>query len=400
MVMAIEADKKDILNILGSKRMCIVLHTFAYGPPQALKDFLKDKVEELIFIGNPFIYCKDVSSYYENYVCGRLIKKHKAYSWKFPELIQYVKDLIYTLLWMYKRNKYHIYIGASNWDVLSGLVLRGINRVDKVIYYTIDFAPYRFKYNLLNKIYIYLDRFCIRKCDLVWNLSPRMIEGREKFGLSPKYRNKQMTVQVGTERVVISINDKDINHYTIAYMGHLRKGQGVEKLIRVMPDAIKKIPLAKLKIIGIGPLEKDLKQLVKDLEIESAVEFAGYIENHDDVVRILSKCAIGVAPYEISEKSFTIYADPAKPKVYISAGLPVIITKFPQFAFDIEDKKLGIAIDDSLDGLKEAIIKLLTDDALYFLLKKNVQSFKEEIFWDKIFTKVLSNTFNKWASNE
>ena len=66
---------------------------------------------------------------------------------------------------------------------------------------------------------------------------------------------------------------------------------------------------------------------------------------------------MGIAPYVPDPNSFTWYADPGKPKVYLGCGIPVIITKVPEVAFEISKRKAGIAINYDSHELSEAIKK-------------------------------------------
>jgi hypothetical protein len=40
----------------------IITHVYTTGPSFRLEDYLKDKVDSLVFIGHPFSYVKDTSS--------------------------------------------------------------------------------------------------------------------------------------------------------------------------------------------------------------------------------------------------------------------------------------------------------------------------------------------------
>ena len=83
----------------------------------------------------------------------------------------------------------------------------------------------------------------------------------------------------------------------------------------------------------------------------------GYIESHEEIEEIVAKCRVGIAPYVPDPNSFTWYADPGKPKVYLGCGIPVIITKVPEVAFEISKRKAGIAINYNSHELSEAIKK-------------------------------------------
>lgn len=371
---------------LDEQSVIVVSHVYATGPAQELEKYLKERSRKLLFIGHPFKYAKDTRSFYNIYKEGRLLKKHKTIKWNFPELITYVKDFLYTMIWsIVIFDRADTYIGINNLNAFAGLLLRKISRAKKVIFYTIDYIPNRFNNKLLNMIYHYIDSYCVKKCDYVWNLSPAMIEQREKKGISPIYKNKQITVPIGTEIDKELIVFNGIERHSIAFMGHLREGQGIDFLISTIPEIVKEIPDIKLKIFGTGPLEDKLKLLAMSLNIKDRIEFMGFIEDHLEMQEKLAKCSVGLAPYVDDANNFTRYTDPGKPKAYMATGLPVIITKVPRIAWDIDKEKAGIAINYDKNELKTAIIKLITKDEIYYEYKRNAIKFAERYEWSKVF---------------
>ncbi len=371
----------------------VVSHVFTTGPAQELESYLvREKIKEFFFIGHPFTFAVDIRSFYRIYERGYKRKSHKAYPWKLPGVLGYIKDLIYTLVWLFfSKEKYDLYIGVDNLNAFAGLMLRALGKTEKVFFYTIDYIPKRFDNRILNWLYHWIDSYCVTHCDYVWNLSPVMIKEREKKGVSPKYSRNQITVPIGTDLNVKRTPFEDIDRYTIAFMGHLREGQGVGFLIDLLPDVIEKIPKARLLIIGTGPLENRLKEKAKWLGLSEHVVFTGYIEDHGDAQSLLSRCAIGIAPYEDNDRTYTRYTDPGKPKVYLAAGLPVIITNVPQIAYDIDRRKAGIVINYDRNDAVKAIVDILSDKKKLIEYKRNALEFAGKFEWSAIF----ENAFNK-----
>lgn len=382
--------KKDKLDIKELKA-AVVTHTFATGHAQHLEAYLRDKVPFLLFIGHPFSYAKDTRSFYHLYKDGNLIREHKSIDWPLPGILRYVKDTIYTFLWILLYSpKLHFYFAANNLNAFAGVWLRRLGKVERVLFYTIDYVPRRFDNWLVNEIYHAIDHFCVKNCDLVWNLSSAMVEGREKWGVSTKYRTKQVVVPTGTDISIGLSQPNNIDRNKMVFMGHLRPGQGVESLIRAMPGILKEVPKARLIIIGTGPLEEELKREVKKLGLEGHVEFTGYIEDYKDMLTCLAACSVAIAPYVDDEGTFTRYADPAKPRDYAGVGLPVVITKVPQVAWEIDKSGAGIAIDDDVAQLVSSVVSILRkDDTEYQALRENALNFARDYSWDNIFTKAL-----------
>lgn len=384
----------NVEDKLKKQNGVVVTHVYGTGPSHKLRDYLINRVKNLLFIGHPFSYCKDTSSFFVRYRQGRIIRQRKACPFRFPEILMFFKDIFLTFFWVFfSGEKYDFYVGVNNLNAFVGLVLKKIGKVKKVVFYTIDFVPQRFPNKFLNWFYHQIDSFCVKQSDWIWNLSPVMVEEREKKGISLKYRAKQIEVPIGTDLGVKILPFGEISRYTIAFMGHLRKGQGLKLLIDSLPEIIQEIPQAKLLLMGGGPLEREIRVEVKQKGLEDQVEVTGFIESLDDINKRLAKCALAVAPYE--ETAFTRYTDPGKVKSYLAAGLPVVITRVPKVAWKIEREKCGFAVGYNKKDLTSAIVKLLNDEELLKVYKKNALKFAKKYTWDKVFTKAIKESLEK-----
>ena len=371
----------------------IATHVYATGPSFKLEDFLKKKVESLIFIGHPFSFTKDTRSFIRIYKKGKLVFENKFVTWQGPESLFYLKDILLTLWWSFQYGKdVGYFVGVNNFNAFAGYLLKLLGRVRKIIFYTIDYIPQRFENNSLNYVYHFLDQLAIKKSDKVWNLSPIMVKEREKKGVRARYREKQITVPIGTDVRKKPLAFRAIDRYKIIFMGHIREGQGVEMLIHAMRDVIKKIPEAHLLIIGGGPLENNMRNQVKRLKLEKKVKFTGFVKKFTDVQKYLQDGAIAVAPYVDDSRTYTRYTDPGKPKDYLASGLPVVITKVPQVAYEIEKNKCGLAINYNKRELTDAIVRLLKDEGKLSFFRKNAFKMAEKYGWDKIFDEAFLNT--------
>jgi len=219
-----------------------------------------------------------------------------------------------------------------------------------------------------------------------------MAEQRERRGIRKDESAPQLLVPIGTSFQRIRRRSlQEINRKAIVFMGHLREHQGTELIIDALPEIIREVPDAKLIIVGKGPMESALKERTKRAGLEKHVEFLGFMENHVEIENVLATCAVGVAPYAPSPYSYTLYTDPAKPKTYMACGLPVIITKVPRIAYEIETYKAGIVISYSKEEFVKATVTLLTDDELYGEYRKNAIMFASKYEWNDIFHRTLAS---------
>lgn len=152
-----------------------------------------------------------------------------------------------------------------------------------------------------------------------------------------------------------------------------------------MPELVKKVPSIRLLVIGTGPLENYFHEEVKKRGLSINVLFFGYIEDHSKIEEIVSKCGIGIAPYVPDANSFTWYADPGKPKVYLGCGVPIIITKVPEVALEIQRSRAGIAIQYNKNELINAILLILSNEQMHRELREGAIKFASTHTWDDVF---------------
>ena len=64
--------------------------------------------------------------------------------------------------------------------------------------------------------------------------------------------------------------------YVITFIGRVAKEKNIDIILHTMPEIIKSLPNAILLIVGDGPVRENLEKLVKELNIDKNVIFAGF----------------------------------------------------------------------------------------------------------------------------
>ncbi len=371
----------------------MVTHFYATGgQPTDLFEWLQDKAGELVFIAHPFSYAKDTRSWLEHWIKGKLVEKRYYKDWAgHSDLSFWRKDVRLTREWVRNflppnpsalERGFDLAIAADALNVHSLRPFHG-RGIEKLVFYTIDYVPQRFKNPVLNAVYHWFDSKAVSSVDQTWNLTSRMQKARAERGM-PAYT--QRTIAGG----LFLRNEKPPKkrNLTIAFMGHMREGQGVEALVEAFPAIQASVPEAKLLLLGGGSLEEKIRTRIKELGLTKSVEITGYVKEHKDLERRLRECALAVAPYD-GKSDFTYYADPGKPKVYLAAGLPVVITRIPAIADVIKTHGAGVALDQGED-LAPAIVHLLQNPQRLQKMQKNAFALAQSYDWDVIFPKALA----------
>ncbi|MHB8276899.1 MAG: glycosyltransferase [Candidatus Humimicrobiaceae bacterium] len=396
----------EIKEKINNINIVIATHVYTTGPSQDLRDYLlKNDVGELLFIGHPLFYNKNLKgSGYDLYKRGLLVISKYGVIKRSNQLIEFIKVVILDIYYVIAhKKKYGLYFGVDNLNALAGLFLKMVGLVNKVIYYVIDYNPKRFPNKILNLIYHKIDQICVRYSDETWNLSPRMEEARKKYFNFSIGNQKVVPVGVWFDRIKRK-EFSDIEKLTLVFMGHITKKQGIQHVIEAIPKIAKEIPDFKFIIIGGGDYLDELKVLTKKLSIVKQVKFTNYIKDHKDIEDMLSSCALAIALYEKYDEngnlSFTYFADPAKLKIYMACGLPVLLTDVSYNAKEIEENKCGIIIDYDKEMISAAIVELMKNEVRLRQYRENAINYIVKFDWSLIFQKNLERIFNETLVSE
>lgn len=292
------------------------------------------------------------------------------------------------------RERYDVYIGQNYFCALGGVVLKYLGFVKKSVYWVGDYYPIPPKgiYHYLLPFFVFFDKYCLKYCDEVWFMTSRQLTVRKKeYGLTDKQKFK--IIQAGINTKSLRYKElKDISSPILSSFGVLKDGQGIEIVIEALPEIIKKIPGLRFQIIGSGPLENELKSLVKRKKLDKVVTFCGYMQDENRARDLLSESTLAVALYRPDRYGLTQFADSGKVKVYLSCGLPVIVSDVPYIAEEVKKYHAGISIKCNKHDFVEAVTKLLTDRKLLETYKKNTIALCKNYSTDKIMTYALKDS--------
>ena len=179
--------------------------------------------------------------------------------------------------------------------------------------------------------------------------------------------------------------------FIIIYVGNIERGRGIEKIIESMQKVHKDIGLV---LMGRDSAYKnEMKTFSKSLNLESRIKFLNTVLPHQ-VVNVCKLADAGISPIQNMCKSYYLSL-PNKIFEYIQAGIPVLVSDFPEMKKIIEDYNVGFTFDIE-DTIQIAdIINLIYSD------KNSYQSFCENskiaslsLNWEVEQSKLLS-VYNK-----
>jgi PEP-CTERM/exosortase A-associated glycosyltransferase len=148
----------------------------------------------------------------------------------------------------------------------------------------------------------------------------------------------------------------------IAYLGTFQPYEGVELLVRAMPQIAAKVPDAHLLVVGGGGEQPKLVDLAWSLGLDGRVTFTGRVP-HDEVVDVFPLAELLVYPRLFTRT--TALTTPLKPLEAMSMGRPVLVSDIPpmrELVARSGETGLLFAPGDK-DDLARAITSALADPA-------------------------------------
>ena len=315
----------------------------------------------------------------------------------FRRLLSYLRDFLVTLHAVRTNRSsgiQSVYIGRESYCAFQGLVLKKLGLVQRVIMFNADYplAVARYSNPLMYKPLRFLEAFCVSRCDFVWDAADVMGQLRKSDGISVTPSNRLVVPTGNNFNKISRLNESEINRFSIAYAGILSESKGIRLLLSSLPRLVAKFPRVHVNIIGDGPLRKTLESELEGMNLRRVVTFYGYVPLMSDIEHVLTRCGVGLALYDPSPANYARYTDPAKPKLYLSCGLPVIITRVPPFANEIENNSAGVVIDYSNTELESALYTILHDPNAYSRYRKSAIELGSKYDWANVVHNALNET--------
>lgn len=140
--------------------------------------------------------------------------------------------------------------------------------------------------------------------------------------------------------------------YVIGVVTRLVKNKGMAYIINAMPRIVAEHPHVRLVILGTGPEEENLKQLVDKLGLPEHVIFAGF---RDDVEHCLGSFDCFVSASLSEGLGLNVLEA-------MAAAVPVVATKVGGIVDFMEDRVNGLLVKpSSSDALADAILALIAE---------------------------------------
>jgi len=198
---------------------------------------------------------------------------------------------------------------------------------------------------------------------------------------------------IDEEKITVVPNGVDLSFFKtknrdpnkIVFSGVMYHHRGLNVLLDAAPKIVKEIPETKLVLLGDGPEMKKLKEIVRQKNLESNIEFKGWIDRKD-IPEHLSNASIGIGP--LKRTTVTENALPIKVLEYMASSLP-ILAKTGTLPEDVlKNNENGWFIESS-DELSEKIIKLEQNPELVEKMGKKSLNMVQKFSWERIVKSII-----------
>lgn len=150
--------------------------------------------------------------------------------------------------------------------------------------------------------------------------------------------------------------ERQPDEMVIAYLGLLEEPRGLGTAIQAMREVRRRLPRARLVIIGSGRDEGQFRQEAARTGVADCVEFRGWVE-YKEALAWLSRCDVGLVPHHATQSWQTTI--PNKLFDYMSLGKPVIVSNARPTERIVTEERCGLVFRDrDAASLAEAIVQM------------------------------------------
>lgn len=175
--------------------------------------------------------------------------------------------------------------------------------------------------------------------------------------------------------------------FTVGFVGTLKAWHGLKHLAEAFAMLHRRVPGARLLIVGDGPEKENLLNDLSANNLDSFAHLTGSVTS-EEVPGLLASMDVAVAPYP-QLKNF--YFSPLKVYEYMAAGLPVVASRIGQLTELVQDGENGLLCSPgNSEALADALYRLSCDSGLCRRLGRAARTtVLRDYAWEKIVMRIL-----------
>ena len=302
-----------------------------------------------------------------------LVQSHGMPVHLFKNLVQPlhpIRDILvlFQLIHFLKQNSFHIVHTHNSKAGFIGRLAAKWAQIPVIVHTVHGFAFHDQESFWRRMLFRHLERVAVSWCDKMifisqplidWALAKGVIKAKDKSKIVKIYSGIELerfqpvrARQKNELRKTWGLKPDDL---VIGIVSKLWEGKGHRILIRAFQTVQKQIKNAKLVIVGEGYLDKELKSLVQEYDLNKSVLFTGF---QMDVSQIMAVFDVAVLPSSFEGMGRVLVEAMAMEK-------PVIASRVGGILDLVEHGSQGLLVEPGkTEPLQAALVKLLTDPVL------------------------------------
>jgi glycosyltransferase involved in cell wall biosynthesis len=286
-------------------------------------------------------------------------------------------------------------VGRSHVDVTLSchvmpilLLRRALGLTSKIVYWSVDYSPQRFRHSFLETTYRMLERWSIRFSDIQVDISEKARVARfNRHDLTPQQSSYVIPSGVWTNRLITPSQHRH-SLREVALIGVLEPHVGGMIAVQAIA-ALKELGIEiKLHVFGEGPDRGPMEKFAQLNGIADLVMFYNFNISIPERNLILEQCMLGLAPYIDDPLSISLYGDPGKVKDYAAASLPTVITHVPPVGELISSLGIGCVVSDNSESITGAIKYFVDNWDEWWIASNNSFDFAKSCEWTKLLSRI------------
>ncbi|HYM83638.1 MAG TPA: glycosyltransferase [Candidatus Dormibacteraeota bacterium] len=201
------------------------------------------------------------------------------------------------------------------------------------------------------------------------------------IAVSPTTRDALISTGFDPDRVRIVYNgvtaqavaEAERGRETIVYVGRIKRYKRLDRLIRAFAGLRPRFPEARLVIAGDGDARPQLERLAEELGVAESVDFLGVVDEATKA-RLLAAARVFATPS--MQEGWGLSVIEAN-----HHGTPAVAYEVPGLSAAIRQGETGLLARDD-DAFREAISRVLDDDALHERLSAGARAWASRFDWD------------------
>ena len=231
-------------------------------------------------------------------------------------------------------------------------------------------------YYINNKQLKYIDKFITPSnalMDLDLSINPNL------------FANKIVTINNFLDNNALNTEPNYNNKGYFLYVGRLTHEKGIIYLLNAIKELPKEIDF---HIIGVGPQEKELKQFVREHNLNN-VQFLGF-KNEQEIYVEYKNCIATITP------SYYFENFPTTNMESFINGKPVIASNIGGISEQVEHNKTGLLFEPAnFEQLRECILKYWNNNNLVIEHGKNAYEKARTLYTEERYYKRLMQVYNE-----